>query len=83
VKEARDAEIGIFDADNTLRLYPFELRFLARRQPPDRWLIDLASDDDRLIVPQKYYTVPNVEDRLFVPAEYVPLFEKKRWKRGR
>lgn len=83
VKAARDAQTGIFDAENPLRLYPFELRFLARRAPPDRWLIDLSSDDDRLIPPQKYYTVPNIEDRLFVPSEYVPLFEKKRWKRAR
>jgi hypothetical protein len=54
--------------------------FLARRQPPERWLIDLSAGDDRLLAPQRYRTVPNPEDRLFIPEEYVPLFEQNGWK---
>jgi hypothetical protein len=82
VKEARSAGLGIFAADE-LKLYPFELRFLARREPPNRWVIDLTRDDDRLLPPHKYYRVGFPEDRLFVPSEYVPLFEHKGWRRGR
>jgi hypothetical protein len=60
---------------------PFELRFLARRSPPDRWVIDLSADDDRLHPPQSYIAIPNAEDRLFLPAEYVPLFVENGWRR--
>ena len=48
VAAARASEIGLYQA-NALRLFPFELRFLARsrtttsgavrRSPPDRWVI--------------------------------------------
>jgi endonuclease YncB( thermonuclease family) len=82
VREARAAGLGIFAADE-LRLYPFELRFLARREPPNRWVIDLTRDENRLLPPHKYYRVQFPEDRLFVPSEYVPLFEHKGWRRGR
>jgi hypothetical protein len=34
-----------------------------------------------LIKPQKYYIVANIEDRLFIPEEYVPLFVEAGWKR--
>lgn len=81
VQQARAAQLGIFDAQNPLRLYPFELRFLARRRPPDRWVIDLSKNDDQLIHPQNYYTIPNIEDRLFIPEEYVPLFVERGWRR--
>lgn len=80
VLQARKGGRGIFDTENCLKLLPFEVRFLARRRPPDRWVIDLTKDDKVLINPQQYYTIPNVEDRLFVPAEYVPLFVKEGWK---
>ena len=73
--------MGIFDGSDPLRLLPFEIRFLARRRPPDRWIIDLGKDDVVLIKPQKYYTLPNIEDRLFIPEEYVPLFVDAGWKR--
>jgi hypothetical protein len=29
--------------------------------------------------PQRYIEIPNFEDRLFVPAEYVPLFVERGW----
>jgi hypothetical protein len=60
----------------------FELRFLSRRQPPDRWVIDLGRDDDALLPPQAYFTIPNPEDRLYIPGEYVPLFVEAGWRRG-
>jgi hypothetical protein len=50
---------------------------------PTRWVIDLAGDGDRLIPPQRYHTIANPEDRLFIPAEYVPLFIDRGWRKGR
>ena len=79
---ARDGRVGIYQADDPLRVLPFELRFLARRQPPDWWLVDLSADANVLLPPQAYPDVPLPEDRLFVPAEYVPLWEQHGWKRG-
>jgi len=81
MRNARKLKIGIFDGNNPLKLEPFELRLLARRFPPDRWVIDLSKSDDRLIMPQKYYTIPKTENRLFIPEEYVPLFVEAGWKR--
>jgi hypothetical protein len=83
VKQARDQQqIGLYEAADPLRLLPFELRFLARRQPPDRWVIDLGGSDVVLLTPQAYLQIPNLEDRLFVPAEYVPLWEQHCWQRA-
>ena len=42
VHAARLARIGIFDGHEPLRLEPFELRFLARRETPSRWVVNLA-----------------------------------------
>jgi hypothetical protein len=81
VRDARDEGKGVFDAQDPLRLQPFEVRFLSRRQPPNRWVIDLSTDDNVLMQPQEYYRVTNVEDRLFIPEEYVPLFVEKGWRR--
>jgi len=82
VRDARDHHLGLFEAADPLRLLPFELRFLARRSPPERWVIDLGRNDDTLIPPQGYFQVANPEDRLFVP-EYVALFVEKGWRRPR
>jgi hypothetical protein len=79
--DARKLKMGIFDEKDPLKLEPFELRFLAQRYPPGRWVIDLSRNDDTLISPQNYYTIPNSEDRLYIPEEYVPLFVEKGWKR--
>ncbi|MGH2585909.1 MAG: hypothetical protein ACRDJE_13430 [Dehalococcoidia bacterium] len=79
VAAARANGDGIFAAANPLRLQSSELRFLARQQPPDRWVIDLGRDDTRLIPPQQYCTVANIEDRLYIPDEYVPLFREAGW----
>lgn len=81
VQNARKKKVGLFDAQNPLRVLPFEIRFLSQRRPPDRWVIDLSKSDNTLIQPQNYYTVPNMEDRLFIPAEYIPLFVEAGWKR--
>jgi len=79
VAAARGARVGIFDRADPLRLMPFELRYLARRTPPDRLVINLASDSARLLAPHDYFTVRRPEDRLFVPAEYAPLFASRGW----
>ncbi len=80
VREARERKRGIFDENNPLRLEPFEVRFLAQRRPPNRWVIDLSKNDDILIKPQEYFTISNAEDRLYIPPEYVPLFVKSGWR---
>jgi hypothetical protein len=79
VRQARLQGLGVFDPANPLRVYPFELRFLSRRTPPERWVIDLSAGDDLLREPQSYHLIPNVEDRLFVPEEYAALFVSKGW----
>lgn len=81
IAAARTAGSGIFDRADALRLAPFELRFLAQRRPPARWVIDLSKDDAFLIPPEEYVAV-QPEDRLFIPEEFVPLFQKKGWKKG-
>lgn len=81
VKAAREAGLGVFAKADPLRLAPFELRFLAGRRAPERWLIRLDADDARLVRPERYYTIPNDEDRLWLPAEAVPLFVEAGWKR--
>jgi hypothetical protein len=91
VRDARAAHAGIFEAANPLALLPFELRFLARvtkrsaqqiRTGPDRWVIDLSAGNDQLLTPHRYTEIPYAEDRLFVPAEYTPLFIEKGWIRS-
>ncbi len=79
MQNGRQHQLGIFAANNPLRLEPFEVRFLARRRPPNRWVIDLSQNDNILIKPQAYYTIPHTEDRLFIPEEYVPLFVEAGW----
>jgi hypothetical protein len=82
VQAARQGKIGIFEATDPLRLEAFEVRYLSRRQAPDRWVIDLSKNDVVLLPPSEYHTIPNAEDRLFVPAEYVALFVERGWRRG-
>ncbi|MGP1395786.1 MAG: hypothetical protein ACTS3R_09770 [Inquilinaceae bacterium] len=80
VARARVAKIGIFDAARPLRLQPFELRLLARRSLPERWVIDLGADDDMIHPPQAYHRIERLEDRLFVPPAFVPLFRDRGWR---
>ena len=80
VASARTNGKGIFGPE-PLRLQPFELRLLAGKRAPDRWVIDLSSNTGVLLKPTDYHTINNLEDRLYIPAEYVPLFENKGWQR--
>ena len=81
VGDAREQKIGIYSGDG-LTLLPSELRFLASGRVPDRWVIDLSRNDDVLVPPESYFTIPHPEDRLFVAPEYVPLFVERGWRRG-
>lgn len=79
VKAARANHLGIFDATAPCQLEPFELRWLSRRTLPSRYVIDLTKNNDQLLPPSMYHTVPNSEDRLWIPPEYVPLFAQSGW----
>ncbi|QSI78418.1 MULTISPECIES: hypothetical protein [Niveibacterium] len=79
----REAGVGVFDTEDPLRLQAFELRYLTQRKAPNRWVIDLSKADNLLIDPQRYYTVENPEDRLFVPDDYLELFLAKGWQIAR
>ena len=80
IKSARAAGLGIFDPQDPLRLAPFELRYISRHRAPERYVIDLSQPGvGRLLAPELYYTIPNPEDRLFIPSEYRLLFEATGW----
>ncbi|MET7463042.1 hypothetical protein [Nonomuraea sp. NPDC005501] len=79
VRLAREAGLGLWEHTDPLALLPFELRFLAQRRAPDRYVLDLSDDARELLHPQSYFRVPNPEDRLFVNAEHAPLFHEKGW----
>ena len=80
VAAAREQGHGVWGGDEPLRLLPFELRYLARLTPPERWVIDVAARDDRLLSPQLYPRIDRPEDRLFVGEAFVPLFESRGWR---
>jgi endonuclease YncB( thermonuclease family) len=77
VSDARKSHIGIFDTQDRLLLLPFELRYLARRKAPDRYVLDMSKDRPKILKPTDYHLIPNEEDRLFIDEQFVPLFEKK------
>lgn len=79
-REARRKHLGVFDPMQPLLLEPFELRNLCRRTAPSRWLIDLSSDSDLVLHPLSYCSVPHPEDRLWIPAVWVPVFVAAGWK---
>lgn len=81
LEDAREKHLGLFDAMQPMLLEPFELRLLARRELPKRWVIDLSQNNDILLRPENYYQIPQPEHRLFISAEYVPLFVEQGWKR--
>jgi hypothetical protein len=84
VKEARVAaqtlKTGVFNPDDPLVMSAFEIRFLDRKSAPNRAVIDLSVKTDVLLHPQSYWKVPNPEDRLYVPAEFIPAFAARGWK---
>ena len=86
VKKAREDEVGVFQRiveyegveTQNLLLEAFELRYLSRQKAPSRYFIDLCSSSNQIIKPTEYFKyLP--EDRLFLPTQYIPLFEKKGW----
>ncbi len=79
VGRARKDGLGLWDHANPLAVLPFELRFLAQRRAPDRYVLDLSDNAKELLHPQSYFRVPNPEDRLFVNSEHAPLFHEKGW----
>jgi hypothetical protein len=49
--------------------------------PPERWVIDLSKNEDLIYKPDSYYKIPNAEDRLYIPEEYVALWVEAGWRR--
>ncbi|MGK8524908.1 hypothetical protein ACRS6B_26720 [Nocardia asteroides] len=82
VKQARADKVGVFDPQDPLRFEAFEVRYLARRRPPDRAVIDLSHNDNTLHAAQRYFEIPNPEDRLYIPQHFVPLFVSRGWRSG-
>ena len=80
VHQARANKRGVFDPANPLRFEAFEVRYLGRREPPNRAVIDLSRNDDVIFRPQSYFLIPNPEDRLFIPPAFVPLFVSRGWR---
>jgi hypothetical protein len=80
VRQARGEGLGVFDPANPLRFEAFEIRYLGRREAPNRAVIDLSRNDDTLLRPQSYFQIPNPEDRLFIPPAFVPLFTSRGWR---
>lgn len=82
VATARTKKLGIFGAQKPLILLPYELRFIARMgsKGPDRYVIDLGQNGtNAILAPDKYYSIPKLEDRLFVPKEFAALFLLNGW----
>ncbi len=80
VATARNNGLGIFNPANPLKVMPFELRFLSRKRGPERYVINLSDVGSKyLLDPSLYYTVPNPEDRLHIPPEYLPIFTSFGW----
>lgn len=70
----------VFDPANPLRFEAFEVRYLGRREVPNRAVIDLSRNDNLILQPQHYFHIPNAEDRLFIPPAFVPLFMSRGWR---
>lgn len=79
-QQARANGSGVFDLANPLRFEAFEVRYLGRRELPNRAVIDLSRNDDVMLRPQSYFRIPNAEDRLFIPPAFVPLFAARGWR---
>jgi hypothetical protein len=80
VKAARAAGLGVFDPADPLRFEAFEVRYLGRREAPNRAVIDLSKNENLILRPQSYFKISNPEDRLFIPREFVPAFVAKGWR---
>jgi hypothetical protein len=80
VLQARANGLGVFNPANSLRFEAFEIRYLGRREPPSRAVIDLGRNDAVILRPQSYFRIPNPEDRLFIPPAFIPLFVSRGWR---
>jgi len=80
VRQARASGTGVFNPAHPLHFEAFEVRYLGRREPPNRAVIDLSRNDDVILRPQSYFRIPNPEDRLFIPLAFVPLFVARGWR---
>ena len=80
VHQARLNGDGVFDPATPLRFEAFEIRYLGRREAPSRAVIDLSRDDNVILRPQSYFRIPFSEDRLFIPAPFIPLFVSRGWR---
>ncbi len=80
VQQARVNGAGVFNPLNPLRFEAFEVRYIGRREIPNRAVIDLSRNDDVILRPQNYFRIPNPEDRLFIPPAFVPLFAARGWR---
>ncbi len=80
VQHARGSGLGVFAPGDPLRFEAFEIRYLGRNEAPTRAVIDLSRNDSVILRPQSYFRIPNPEDRLFIPGEFVPLFAAKGWR---
>lgn len=74
VATARANGVGVWSKNI---LAPHELRFLARRKPPNRWVLNLKTCSSQLVKPTEYYTIQNPEDRLYIDEHYIPIFLQK------
>lgn len=80
VADARISNKGIFNETNPLKLMPFELRIIARKKSPNRYVIDLRDEGNNVLLkPEEYIKIPHQEDRLLIPGEYVPIFQLYGW----
>ncbi len=80
VNDARSSNKGIFNNANPLKLMPFELRIIARKKSPDRFVIDLRDEGSNVLLkPEEYIKIPHQEDRLYIPGEYLPIFQLYGW----
>lgn len=70
----------VFDPANPLRFEAFEIRYLGRREVPNRAVIDLSRNDNVILQPQHYFRIPHAEDRLFIPPAFVQLFVSRGWR---
>jgi len=80
VDNARTGNKGIFNSTDPLKLMPFELRIISRKKSPDRFVIDLRDEGNNVLLrPEEYIKIPHQEDRLFIPGEFIPIFQMYGW----
>lgn len=81
VRAAREQGLGVFNPADPLRLLPMELRSIARGTKPNRYVIDLSNPgSDTLFAAELYFSIPNVEDRMYIPDWYGEYFQLAGWK---